>query len=333
MNAPPALVGHDAAVAEFAAAIAGGRPHHAWLLAGQQGLGKALFARHAAIWVLAGAQAGSGFAVADDCEAARLMAAGSHLDFRLVTRTAGKTGNLRSEITIGQIVRRPDSEEQPLREFLAGTAVLGRWRVVIIDAADDMNRNTANALLKSLEEPPPHTLFLLISHTPGRLLPTIRSRCRTLRFSRLADADVAAVLARTDAAAGEDQALLIQLAQGCPGRAVALAAAGITALERDLAALAGQGVAATHVALALAQSVSGKANAARSAALADRVPAQIAARATRLSGAARAAALAEYSAAACLAREAVPLQLDPAQVAFQLAMHLAAVPAAPSHAA
>lgn len=333
MSLPPPLVGHGAAVAEFRAAIAGGRPHHAWLLAGQQGLGKALFARHAAIWVLAGAPAGEGFAVPPDCEAARLMAAGSHLDFRLVARTPGKTGNLRSEITIGQIVRRPDSEDQPLRDFLAGTAVLGRWRVVIIDAADDMNRSTANALLKCLEEPPQGTLFLLISHAPGRLLPTIRSRCRSLRFSRLADHEVAAVLAGADDAAGEDQALLISLAQGCPGRALALAAAGITGLERDLAALAGQGAAAAPAALALAQSVAGKANAARAMAIADRVPALIAARAAGLAGAARAAALAEYDAAARLAREAAPLQLDAAQVAFALAMHLAAVPAAAPRAA
>jgi DNA polymerase-3 subunit delta' len=328
MSLPPPLVGHEAAVAAFTAAIAGGRPHHAWLLAGQQGLGKALFARHAATWVLAGAPAGAGFAVPPDCEAARLMAAGSHLDFRLVVRTPGKTGNLRSEITIGQIVRRPDSDEQPLREFLAGTAVLGRWRVVIIDAADDMNRSTANALLKSLEEPPQGTLFLLISHAPGRLLPTIRSRCRTLRFSRLADHEVATVLAGNADVAGEDRALLTRLAAGCPGRALALAAAGITGLERDLAALVGMGAAAaTPAALALAQSVAGKANAARSAALADRVPALIAAQAARLSGPARGAALAEYAAASRLAREAGPLQLDAAQVAFQLAMYLAAVPA------
>lgn len=333
MSLPPKLVGHGAAIAEFTAAFASGRLHHAWLLAGQQGLGKALFARQAAIWVLAGAPAGGGFAVPPDCAAARLMAAGSHLDFRLVTRTPGKTGNLRSEITIGQIVRRPDSEDQPLRDFLAGTAVLGRWRVVIIDAADEMNRNTANALLKNLEEPRQGTLFLLISHAPGRLLPTIRSRCRTLRFSRLADPDVAAVLAGADTVAGEDQALLVRLAQGCPGRALALAAAGITALERDLAALAGQRAAAVPAALALAQSVAGKANAARATALADRVPALIAARAAALSGPARGAALAEYAAAARLARDATPLQLDPAQVAFALAMHLAAVPAAPVRAA
>ncbi|WP_164157881.1 DNA polymerase III subunit delta', partial [Sandarakinorhabdus rubra] len=233
------LIGHQAQVAAFMAAFGdGGRPHHAWLLTGQKGLGKALFAREAATWLLAGAPAGADFSVPADAEAARLMAAGSHLDFRLIERTPAKTGKLRAEIVIGQIARRPDSEGQPLREFLAGTPMLGARRVVVIDAAEDMNRNTANALLKNLEEPSENTIFLLVSHLPGRLLPTIRSRCRALRFSRLPDADVARVLAAADLS-GEDEALLLRLAEGCPGRAVALGEAGITALERELAALAG----------------------------------------------------------------------------------------------
>lgn len=320
------LVGHQAQVEAFTAAFTGGRPHHAWLLVGQQGLGKALFAREAATWLLAGAPAGHGFAVPDDCEAARLMAAGSHLDFRLVERTEARTGKLRSEIVISQIVRRDSSDPQPLREFLAGTPMLGNRRVVVIDAADDMNRNTANALLKNLEEPSESTVFLLISHSPGRLLPTIRSRCRTLRFARLADAEVARVLARVDLE-GEDEALLLRLAAGCPGRAIALAQAGITQLERDLAALAGlPPERANPAALALARTVAMKGREGRLAALLDRIPALIAERAQRLGGPARGAAIAEWEAAAKLAREAVPLQLDPAQVAHALALHLAAVP-------
>ena len=168
------LIGHQSQIEAFTAAFTGGRPHHAWLLVGQQGLGKASFTREAATWLLAGAPRGDGFAVPPEGDAARLMAAGSHLDYRLIERTEAKTGKLRSEIVIGQIVRRTDSEGQPLREFLSGTPMLGARRVVVIDAADDMNRNTANALLKSLEEPSEDTVFLLVSHSPGRLLPTIR---------------------------------------------------------------------------------------------------------------------------------------------------------------
>jgi DNA polymerase-3 subunit delta' len=319
------LIGHSAQIEAFMAAFTGERPHHAWLLVGQQGLGKALFARAAAIWLLAGTP--PDFAVADDSEAARLMAAGSHLDFRLIERTPAKTGKLRAEIVIGQIVRRPDSEGQPLREFLSGTPMLGRRRVVVIDAADDMNRNTANALLKSLEEPSDDTVFLLISHSPGRLLPTIRSRCRTLRFSRLADGDVAQVLAGADLD-GEDPDLLVSLAAGCPGRALSLAGAGITSLSRELAALAGQPVErANPAALALAKSMALKGREGRYAALLDRVPAMIAARAQGLAGPARDKAIAEWEQASRLAREAMPLQLEASQVAWRLAMHLAAVPA------
>ena len=318
------LIGHDAQIAAFMAAFSGGRPHHAWLLVGQQGLGKALFARAAATWLLAGAP--PEFDVPDDCEAARLMAAGSHLDYRLIERTAAKTGKLRAEIVIGQIVRRPDSEGQPLREFLSGTPMLGPRRVVVIDAADDMNRNTANALLKSLEEPSDDTVFLLISHAPGRLLPTIRSRCRILRFSRLADAEVRRVLAGADLD-GEDADLLVELAAGCPARALSLAGAGITGLTQDLAALAGQPVErANPAALALAKSLGAKGREGRYAALLDRVPAMIAARARHLDGAARDKAIAEWEQASKLAREAMPLQLEPSQVAWRLAMHLASVP-------
>ena len=321
------LIGHAAQMEAFTTAFTTGRPHHAWLLVGQQGLGKALFAREAATWLLAGAPAGGGFAVPSDGEAARLMAAGSHLDFRLIERTAAKTGKLRSEIVIGQIVRRPDSEGQPLREFLSGTPMLGPRRVVIIDAADDMNRNTANALLKSLEEPSEDTVFLLVSHSPGKLLPTIRSRCRTLRFSRLADAEVSRVFDSADLE-GEDETLLIRLAEGCPGRAIALASAGITALEKDLAQLAGLPPhIANPAALMLARGIGAKGREGRYAALLDRVPALIADRAQRLTGPALGAAIAEWEAASRLAREAVPLQLEPGQVAHRLALHLAAVPA------
>lgn len=322
-----ALIGHHDQVAAFIAAFTSGRPHHAWLLTGQRGLGKALFAREAAIWLLNGAQPGDRFAVPPESEAARLMAAGSHLDFRLLERTPNKAGKLRNEIVIGQIVRRPDSEGQPLREFLSGTPMLGPRRVVVIDAADDMNRNTANALLKSLEEPSGDTVFLLVSHSPGRLLPTIRSRCRSLRFSRLPDADVRRMLAEAELP-DEDPDLLVQLAQGCPGRAVALGEAGITALERDLALLPGLPVErANPVALGLAKSMALKGREGRYAAMLDRVPALIAGRAKALHGPSRDKAIAEWEAAAKLAREAVPLQLEPSQVAWRLAMHLASVSA------
>jgi DNA polymerase-3 subunit delta' len=318
-----ALIGHHEQVAAFRDAFAGGRPHHAWLLTGPQGLGKALFAHEAATWLLAGCPVGEGLAVDVEAPAARFMAAGSHLDFKRIAREEGSTGNLRAEIVIGQIVRRPDSTGQPLREFLAGTPMLGPRRVVVIDAADDMNRNTANALLKNLEEPSETTIFLLISHMPGRLLPTIRSRCRTLRFQPLPDADVARVLDAAGVPADEHDAL-VQAANGLPGRALALAETGLAALEKELAALAATPPAAAPArAQALARSVSGKVNAARYAALLERAPALLAAAARTRQGPARARAIADWEAAARLAGDAMPLQLEPGQVAFSLGMALA----------
>ncbi|MFZ4382954.1 MAG: DNA polymerase III subunit delta', partial [Sandarakinorhabdus sp.] len=277
---------------------------------------------------LAGAPAGADFTVPPDCEAARLMAAGSHLDFfELVPVGETKSGTKRGEILIPQIARRDKSPARVLRDFMGETAALGRWKVVIIDAAEQLNDNAANAILKMLEEPSENTIFLLVSHLPGRLKPTIRSRCRTLRFSRLADGDVARVLASVELD-GEDAGLLIHLAQGCPGRALGLAAAGITALERDLAGLIGQPVErASPAALAPAHSVSLKGREGRYAALLDRAPAMIATRAQQLDGDARAAAITAWEQASRLAREAVPQNLDAGQVAYALGMHVASLAA------
>jgi len=314
------MIGHDAAVASFKAAFAAERPHHAWLLTGPQGLGKALFAHRAAIWVLAGRPGVPGFAVDPDNPAARLVAAGSHLDYKVVERLESPTtGKLRGEIVIDQIVRRPNSGVVPLSDLLRSTPALADYRVVIVDAADDMNRSVANALLKNLEEPGPGTLFLLISHSPGKLLPTIRSRCRTLRFARLHDADVDAVLAdelpELEPAA---RGALVRLADGAPGRALRFAEAGIAELEASLADLATTS-AAPGKALALARSLSGKANAARYEALLELAPAMLAAAARQRSGPALARTLADWEAASALAGSAVALSLDPQSVAFDLA--------------
>jgi dTMP kinase len=186
------LIGHREQGAAFRAAFDSKTLHHAWLIAGAQGIGKAGFARAAALWVLArsaGPQTGvptDSFDVSEDHPTARLLTAGSHLDFRVVERIPDpkdrKAEKLRAQINLDQIVPRDGSKvENPLRPFLQSTPALSDWRVVIVDSIDDMNRNAANALLKSLEEPPAGTLFLLRERTrPGRLLATIRSRCRIL---------------------------------------------------------------------------------------------------------------------------------------------------------
>ncbi len=199
--------------------------------------------------------------------------------------------------------------------------------MIVVDAADDLNRNAANAFLKHLEEPPPNTLFLAVSHAPSRLLPTIRSRCRTLRFHALDDDAVDAVLARelADTPAAE-RAALRAVAGGSPGRAVQLAQADVAGLQAALDALARATPAEAAVqALVLARSLAAKAAVPRYEAFLDLVPAFIAARARSLSGPRLAQALRLWEQASALAASALPLSLDPQATAFQLAEFVAAL--------
>src|SRR5919107_3486991 len=177
------LFGHDSAVAAFRESLDSGRLHHAWLVSGPEGVGKNLFASKAALRVLAQGQGrvdAPGLDVPDDHQAAHLVAAGSHPDLmRLerLPRESSASGELARSVTVDQV--------RSLQRLFNTTASMSPWRVVIVDSIDDLERNAANALLKNLEEPPPSSLFLLVSHAPERLLPTIRSRCRPLRLSRL----------------------------------------------------------------------------------------------------------------------------------------------------
>src|SRR5581483_8430144 len=109
----------------------------------------------------------------------RRLAELTHSDFRLLRRSLNDKGRLRSEIVVEDV--------RAAIDFLRLTPAEGAWRVLIVDAADDLNRNAANALLKILEEPRPKTVLILVSHAPGRLLPTIRSRCRRLTLAPLND--------------------------------------------------------------------------------------------------------------------------------------------------
>lgn len=315
------LVGHAEQGAAFRAAFASGAMHHAWLLSGPPGIGKAVFAEAAATWVLA-RSAGppvrdNSFEVHADHRIAHLMAAGSHPDYRRLERTADDKGKLRTVIRVDEV--------RVLSPLFQRTPFMSDWRVVVIDALDEMNRNAANAFLKSLEEPPPGTLFLALSHSPGRLLPTIRSRCRTLRFRPLSDAQVGRVVAtaRPELDAAE-VAALVAVAEGAPGRALGLADAGIAGLTADLDALAQAArPEAPARALALAKALSGKAAGARYAALLDLAPAYLAQAAKARGGARAARAVGLWDRASDLAGGAVALALDPQSVTFELAMLVA----------
>lgn len=178
------LTGHGEIVAFLAQAYREGRMHHALLFEGAQGVGKATLAFHLAGHMLAfGDQtfAPETIGMPDFSKPLwRQIAGGMHPAVLHINRPFDqKTGKFRTGIPVEEIRR--------VTHFLTRTASDGAWRIVIVDPADDMNRNAANALLKTLEEPPARAMFILISHSSGRLLPTIRSRCQSIQFKPLGD--------------------------------------------------------------------------------------------------------------------------------------------------
>jgi DNA polymerase-3 subunit delta' len=316
------LHGHDSAIAAFRAALDQSRLHHAWLLAGPEGVGKALFADKAALLMLAqgaGPVDGPGLDLPDDHPTARLVAAGSHPDLMRLERLTKESGTeLARSISVDQV--------RGLQRLFATTASMSPRRAVVIDAIDDLERNAANALLKNLEEPPPDTLFLLVSHSPERLLPTIRSRCRLLRLAPLDDdAMTSALEAALPDADEEEIAALVAIGEGAPGRAIAWRGLDIGALDRELDALVGQGDPANARRSALASALALKSAQPRYEAFLVRTPSRIAAAARERTGAARADALRLWERATALAGSARRHSLDPSTVVFELAGMLAAL--------
>lgn len=226
------LLGHDDAWREWHAAMGSTRMHHAWMLIGPKGLGKGAFARRAAAQLVA--EPGT-----------RQPPIESHPDI-LIPEHPPENKDEAKKREDGQDYRRkrsiPIDEIRTVQHRLTTRPTLGIRRVVILDPADDLEKNAANALLKSLEEPPVGTFFLLVTHRPGRLLPTIRSRCRTLRFAPLADPDVDRVLRDTapqaDAAA---RAAAVAAAKGSPGAALEFVVQDLGALHSLMLQLAAAG--------------------------------------------------------------------------------------------
>lgn len=183
------LIGHEAQERAFLDAVISGRMHHAWLLGGPEGIGKASFAYRAARFMLAAgdpparAADKTDLAMPETDPATRRIMARSHPDLHVLRRIPKPDGkSYTSNIPVDAVRRVIDR--------FGASAAEGGWRVCIVDSAEDMDRSAANALLKLLEEPPPRALFLIVAHAPGRMLPTIRSRCRLLSFAPLGEAGV-----------------------------------------------------------------------------------------------------------------------------------------------
>jgi DNA polymerase III subunit delta' len=205
------IVGHDEAFSSFKTSVDAGRPHHAWLIGGPQGIGKATLAYGMARYVLAKSMAPD--------QVDRWIGARAHPDMAVLERSFNdaKPRKLRAEISVDDVRRFID--------FFARTSSGGGWRVGLVDAADDLSSESANALLKLVEEPPSKTIILLVSHTPGRVLRTLRSRCRRLPLGGLTEAENISVLNALPlepAISPEALAQAARISGGSPGLALQL---------------------------------------------------------------------------------------------------------------
>lgn len=236
------LFGHAEAEQTLLSAYRGGHIAHAWLIGGPPGIGKATLAYRMARFVLAhpdpaadAVRNAASLAVPADHPAARRISNEAHPDLLVLRRTINeKTGKLYQDIVVGEIRRAVP--------FFGSTAGEGGWRIAIVDSVEELNRSGENSLLKILEEPPPRSLLLLVSNAPGRVLPTIRSRCRMLALRPLSGRDTAQAVATATGRTAEDPEVIeaIAAANGSAGRALDLLDQGTLALRKKVTDLLGQ---------------------------------------------------------------------------------------------
>ena len=239
----PYLVGHEAAERDYLRAWSGGRLAHAWLIGGARGIGKATLAYRMARFALAQRESSGAdlfgapppppsLTMSAENPIFRRVAAQGHGDFRAIERgwSDAKQTKRKTSIVVEDV--------REIGGFLSMTPSEGGWRVVLIDAADQMNSSAANAVLKVLEEPPRRALLFLLAHNPDRLLPTIRSRCRRVDLRPLTTAQVTALLNRyRPSLPPADVTALAQLADGSIGRALELAEEGGVELFQEMMTL------------------------------------------------------------------------------------------------
>lgn len=310
-------VGHDKAWRQFATACDSGKIHHGWILAGPRGIGKSAFALRAAARLV-------------DPENAytSMIARGSHPDILSVKRLPKE--RLKEDEVIDDVTefKRSITVDQirGLQQSLTTRPGLSNRRAIIIDAADDLERGGANALLKSLEEPPVGTFFFLVSHASDRLLPTIRSRCQILRFEALDDADMAHILQRAapEVSADELQAL-IRLGNGTPGQALDFLGLDLKEIEDAMMAIVRTGDRDNALRSSLGDKLALKAAQPRYEAFLRRAPSLIAEYTRKLDATQTSNGVAAWEAASGLAARAIALSLDKQSVVFQMGSLLASI--------
>jgi DNA polymerase-3 subunit delta' len=310
------LTGHDSPWSEWLEALDSARLHHAWLLAGPKGLGKGLFARQAAARLVAE----PGLPPPDWSHHPDILVL-DHLPLNETEedkKLEGKPFQTKRNISIDQV--------RQLQPRLTKKLEPGQRRVVIIDPIDDLERGAANALLKSLEEPRPATYFLLVAHRPGRLLPTIRSRCRILRFAPLADAEIERILSESAPEAdAATRAAALAAAGGSPGAALEFLAQNLGGLHTLMQRLISEGD--DHFALrgALTEEIGARPDRDRLAAALDLARAVVATELAASSRARQERVIAAHGELVRISGQVVTYNFDPALLVLEIGALLASL--------
>lgn len=311
------LLGHDEPWRQYSSALAGGKLHHAWILAGPRGMGKSAFALRAAA------------ALVDPLgQHINLVERESHPDIIIIKRLPKEAAKDSEDLNDSTELKRSITIEQirRLQASLTTRPGLADKRAIIIDAADDLERNGANALLKSLEEPPVGTYFLLVSHASDRLLPTIRSRCQMLRFEPLNETDMAsALIAAAPDASSDEIATIVRTGNGVPGQAVDFIGLDLGKIEDTMTSIMLTGDRSSALRSGLAEQLALKADQPRYEAFLRRAPSFIAEQARRQQANDVPSFVEAWRAASSLANRAIPLSLDKQSVVLQIGSLLASL--------
>ncbi|MEO9634998.1 MAG: DNA polymerase III subunit delta' [Parasphingorhabdus sp.] len=320
-------VGHKKPQQIFCQSLAKDKLHHAWILAGDKGLGKSAFAQQAAHFLLNSRNQPSTFTSVQDDEAGHLLAAGSHPDFRLLRRGGKGDKEVKKARDNGldsldehELARAIKVDQvRALQPLFQNQASISDYRVVVIDAADDLERAGANAILKNLEEPPQNTIFFLVSHMPDRLLPTIRSRCQMLRFDPLSADEMRIVLKNAAPNLSDAElATLILAGEGSPGRALQYIEVGLAELEAIAREIIKTGDRDNSLKSDLSRKLALKAATPRYRAFLERAPSLMAEHIRSSRVACSIVAIEKWKEASELATAALPKALDNQAVIFRL---------------